>query len=72
MVCRQHASAAKVKLNLARFFISCKESFIFTARLARYVQDLMQDLIGLAKILARLAYFLLIGSYWEASTKKLE
>ena len=33
----------------ARFFISCKKSFIFSARLARYVQDLVQDLASLAK-----------------------
>ena len=26
---------------LARFFISCKKSFIFSATLARYVQDLV-------------------------------
>ena len=42
-------------------FLSCKKSLIFSARLARYVQDLMQDLMqDLAsfarKILARLAY----------------
>ena len=42
-------------------FLSCKKSLIFSARLARYVQDLMQDLMqdlaSLArKILARLAY----------------
>ena len=45
---------------LARFFISCKKSFIFSARLARYVQDLMQDL-------ARVAYFLQDGFYWEVT-----
>ena len=40
---------------LARFFISCKKSFIFSARLA----DFVQDLASLArKILARFAYFL--------------
>ena len=32
---------------LARFFISCKKSFIFSVRLARYVQDLVQDLASL-------------------------
>ena len=44
---------------LARFFISCKKNFISSARLARYVQDLVQDLASLAtKIFARFAYFL--------------
>ena len=33
---------------LARIFVSCKKSFIFSARLARYVQDLVQDLASLA------------------------
>ena len=46
---------------IARFFISCKKSFIFifSARLARYVQDLVKDPASLArKILARFACFL--------------
>ena len=34
---------------LARFLISCKKSFIFSARLSRYVQDLVQDLASLAR-----------------------
>ena len=34
---------------LARFFVSCKKSFIFSARLARYVQDLVQDLASLVR-----------------------
>ena len=37
---------------LARIFVSCKKSFIFSARLAR-------------KILARFAYFLQDGFYWD-------
>ena len=41
---------------LAKFFVSCKKSFIFSARLARYVQDLVQDLAR--KIVARFTYFL--------------
>ena len=51
-----------------KIFISGKKSFIFSARLARYVQDL--DLVSLArkilarKILARYAYFLQDGFYW--------
>ena len=47
---------------LARFCISCKKSYIFSARFARYVQDLMQDLAR--KILVRFAYFLQDGFYW--------
>ena len=35
---------------LARFFVSCKKSFIFSARFARFVQDVAS--------LARFAYFL--------------
>ena len=47
---------------LARNFISCKKSFIFSVRLARHVQDLVQDLAGLArKMLARFTYFLQDG-----------
>ena len=50
---------------LSGFFVSCKKSFIFSARLARYVQDLVQDLASLArKILARFAYFLQDHFYW--------
>ena len=50
---------------LARFFLSCKKNFIFSARLARYVRDFAQDLGSLArKILARFAYFLQGGFYW--------
>ena len=50
---------------LARCFVSCKKSFIFSARLARYVQDLVQDLASLArKKLARFAYFLQDSFYW--------
>ena len=50
---------------LAGFFIFCKKSFIFSVRLARYVQDLMQYLASLArKILARLEYFLQDRFYW--------
>ena len=46
---------------LARFFLS----YIFSARLARYVQDLVQNLASLArKILSRFAYFLQDGFYW--------
>ena len=49
-----------------KIFISCIKTFIFSARLARYVQDLMQDLASFArKILARLTYFLQEGFYWE-------
>ena len=41
---------------LAKFFISCNKIFIFSARLAEYVQDLAQDLASLArKIVARFA-----------------
>ena len=40
-----------------------KKSFIFSARFARYVQDLVQDL-------ARFAYFLQDGFYWVASGDK--
>ena len=48
---------------LARFFVSCKKSFTFSAR---YVQDLVQDLTSLArKVLARFAYFLQDGFYSE-------
>ena len=45
---------------LARFFyVYCKKSFIFSARLPRYVKDILQDLASLArKTLARLEYFL--------------
>ena len=43
--------------------ISCKKSSIFSARLARYVQDLVQDLVR--KILSRFAYYLQDGFYWE-------
>ena len=51
---------------LARFFISCKKSLIFSARLARYVQDLVQELASFArKIFARFAYFLQDGFYWD-------
>ena len=40
---------------LAGHYKSCKKSLIFIERLARYVQDLMQDLANLAiKMLARL------------------
>ena len=49
-----------------KIFISCIQSFIFSARLARYVQVLMQDLESLVrKIRARLTYFLQDGFYWE-------
>ena len=49
---------------LTRFFIFCKKSFIFSARLV-YLQDLVQDLANLArKILARFGYFLQDGFYW--------
>ena len=42
---------------LAKFFTSCKKSFIFSARLAKYVQDIMQDIASLArKILVRLVF----------------
>ena len=51
-----------------RFFVSCKKSFIFSARLARYVQVLMQKIASLArKILARPEYFLQEGFYWDFS-----
>ena len=46
--------------DFCKIYISCKKSFIFSARFARYVaiQVLMQDLARLArKILARLAIF---------------
>ena len=46
-----------------------RKVFIFSARLVRYVQDLVQDLVGHArKILTRFAYFLKDGFYW-ANTK---
>ena len=39
-----------------KIFISCNKSFIFSAKLARYVQDLVQDLTSFTrKILARFA-----------------
>ena len=41
---------------------SWKKSFIISARLTRYVQDLMQDLVR--RILARFAYFFQEGFYW--------
>ena len=42
-----------------------QENFIFSAKLVRYEQDLMQDLASLArKILASLAHFLQDGFYW--------
>ena len=43
----------------ARFFDSCKKSFIFSASLARF---------NARKILARLAYFLQDGFYWDLSS----
>ena len=56
---------------LARFlqlYLASKAYFIFSARLARYVQDLVHNLASLArKILARFAYFLQEGLYWEIS-----
>ena len=58
---------------LARFFVSCKKSFIFSARLARYVQDLVQDLASLArKLLARFACFLQDRFYWVVSLLKCD
>ena len=49
---------------LARLFISCMKSFIYSARLARYVQNLLQDVANPArKILPRLAYILQDGFY---------
>ena len=49
-------------------FVSCKKRFIFSAKLARFVQDFVQDLVSLArKILARFAYFLQDGFYLVAS-----
>ena len=48
----------------ARFFISCKESFI----LVQDLQDFVQDLASFArKILARFEYFLQGGFYWVTS-----
>ena len=44
------------KILAGFFYVSCKKSFIFSARLPRYVQDILQDLAR--KILARLEYFL--------------
>ena len=39
---------------------------MFSARLARYVQNLVQDLASRArKILARFTYFLQDGFYWK-------
>ena len=32
-----------------KIFLSCKKDFIFSIRLARYVQDLVQELISLAR-----------------------
>ena len=56
-----------------KIFVSCKKSFIFSARLARYVQDLVLDLASLArKILTRFAYFLQDGFYWVKSNSKLK
>ena len=60
------------KMNLARcvqdLLESCKKSFIFTARLARFprcVQDILKNLARLARnILARLACFLQDHFYW--------
>ena len=54
---------------LARFFVSCKKSFVFSAILAKFVQDLMQDLAR--KILARLEYFLQDGFYWDITQVKV-
>ena len=52
---------------LARFFISCKKSFINF--LVQDLQDLAQDLASLArKILARFRYFLQDSFYWERSS----
>ena len=52
----------KIKIVSLQDFLSC---FIFSTRLARYVQDLVQHLANLArKILARFAYFLQDDFYW--------
>ena len=57
----QTKSAKQYLKGRARFFISCKKSFIFSARL----EDFVQDLASLArKRLARFAYFLQDGFYW--------
>ena len=43
---------------------------MFSARLAKYMQDLMQDLANLVtKILARLAYYLQHSFYWKTHYK---
>ena len=56
---------------LARFVMSCKKSFIFSARLARYMQGLVQDLASLVrKILARIVHFLQDSFYWVVFTKR--
>ena len=51
---------------VARILATCwKKSFIFSARLARYVQNITWELASLArKILARLGYFLQDGFNW--------
>ena len=51
-------------------FLSSKKSFICSARLAGYVQDLMQDPASLArKILTRLAYIWQDGFYWAVNNQ---
>ena len=63
--CKKLSHIATFLQKSCNIFISCKKTFIFSAKLARYVQDLIQDLANLArKILARLAYFLHDGFYW--------
>ena len=48
-------------------YLAIKASFL-VPRLARYVQDLVQDLASLArKILARFAYFLQDDFYWAVT-----
>ena len=49
--------------------MSCKKSFIFSARLARYVQEIiLQDLTILAiKMLVKFDYFLQGSFYWVAT-----
>ena len=60
---------------LARFlqdFYTLQEKLHFSARLARYVQDLVQDFASLArKTLARYVYFLQGSFYWEGLTRSL-
>ena len=49
------ASTCKIS---ARFFNSCKKSFIFSARLARFLQDLAQDLATCKKNACKTCIFL--------------